>query len=292
MSAPITPIEETLPWDPELVLNPMHQTPENTLSEPEVYKVPVGEMELRRPEQARPMPVATHATHSHMEMISQAVASGNLEMVSRLMDLQDRHEATKARKAYNLAFAQFKSEAITIVKNVAVTDGPLKGKFYANLFAIVNAATPALSKYGLSASWKLTKDEKDWLEITCILRHSEGHAEAVSMGGPPDVGGAKNAIQARASSVSYLEKYTFLSITGLTTTGDDKDGNGPNEDRMPESVFQTHLEAIKNAGNHKSLMLAFTVAFTEAQATKNKEDQKLFIQARDARKAILDKEPA
>ncbi len=29
------------------------------------------------------------------------------------------------------------------------------------------------------------------------------------MGGPPDAGGAKNALQARASTKSYLERYTL-----------------------------------------------------------------------------------
>lgn len=45
------------------------------------------------------------------------------------------------------------------------------------------------------------------------------------MGGPPDTGGAKNAIQARASTVSYLERYTFKAVAGVAEGGDD-DGQG------------------------------------------------------------------
>jgi hypothetical protein len=107
-------------------------------------------------------------------------------------------------------------EAVTIIKNRNVTAGPLSGKKYAELFAIVNAVTPALSRHGLSSSWKITKDDKEWIEVTCTLKHTGGHTESVSMGGPPDVGGAKNAIQARASTVSYLERYTLKAITGLS----------------------------------------------------------------------------
>ena len=46
------------------------------------------------------------------------------------------------------------------------------------------------------------------------------------MGGPPDTGGAKNAIQARASTKSYLERYTLKAITGLSEQDDDDDGGG------------------------------------------------------------------
>jgi hypothetical protein len=68
-------------------------------------------------------------------------------------------------------------------------------------------------------------DEKDWMQVTCYLRHVNGHEESVSMGGPPDAGGAKNAIQARASTKTYLERYTLKAITGLSEQNDDTDGN-------------------------------------------------------------------
>ena len=169
-----------------------------------------------------------------MDLISRAqAANASIEQMQQLFELELRYEANQARKAYNHAFALFKSESIQIIKNISVKDGPLKGKKYADLIAVVNAVTPALSKYGLSHSWKLTKDEKDWLEVTCIIQHEMGHSESVSMGGPPDSGGAKNTIQARASSKSYLERYTLLGITGLASSDVDTDGNVKKEDSAP-----------------------------------------------------------
>lgn len=159
-------------------------------------------------------------------LLQLAVEQGaDLDKLERLMALQERWEADQARKAYNAAFTAFKAEAVKILKGRKVTDGPLKGKSYAELHDVVDAVTPALSAHGLSAAWKLTKDEKDWLEVTCTLKHVGGHAESVSMGGSPDVGGAKNAIQARASSVTYLQRYTLKAITGLSEHDDDTDGN-------------------------------------------------------------------
>lgn len=170
------------------------------------------------------------------------------EQVEKMMALQERWEANEARKAYNVAFAAFKAEAVRIIKNKTVTDGPLKNKSYAELFSVVDAVTPALSRHGLSASWKITKDEKDWIEITCTLTHAQGHSESVSMGGPPDVGGAKNAIQARASTKSYLERYTLKAICGVAEGGEDDDGNGGPEQVQPippELLQAARDEAMK-----------------------------------------------
>lgn len=191
----------------------------------------VLELTPSEPRTAHPIaaqPASALAVNSPAGMMMAAMAQGaSLEQVEKMMDLQDRYERREAEKAYNVAFSAFKSEAVRIMKARTVTDGPLKGKSYAELHNVVDAVTPALSKHGLSAAWKLTRDEKDWLEVTCTLKHVGGHYEIVSMGGPPDAGGAKNALQARASTKSYLERYTLKAICGVAEGGDDTDGNPP-----------------------------------------------------------------
>lgn len=181
------------------------------------------------------------------ELLRIAVERGDgIDILERLMALEERQRAAQAARAYSEAFSAFKAEAVTIIKNCSVTDGPLKGKRYAELFAVVNAITPALSKHGLSASWKLTKDEKDWIEVTCTLKHVGGHSESVSMGGPPDTGGAKNAIQARASTVSYLERYTLKAITGLSEQEDDNNGSGA-DGSSPSEADAKLLDGFREA---------------------------------------------
>jgi hypothetical protein len=176
-----------------------------------------------------PAPVAMLPSNvvTPLQLLQMAVQQGaDLDRLERLMAMKKEWEADEARKAYNAAFASFKDESVRIIKNRSVTDGPLKNKKYAELFAVVNAVTPALSKHGLSAAWQITKDDRDWLEVTCTLKHVAGHSERVSMGGPPDAGGAKNAIMARASTVTYLERYTLKAILGLSEQEDDDDGKG------------------------------------------------------------------
>lgn len=190
------------------------------------------------------------------DLLRIAVEGGaDLDKLERLMALQERWEAQQAKKLYDQAFAAFKAEAVKIIKGRSVTDGPLKGKSYAELHDVVNAVTPALSRHGLSSSWKLTKDDRDWMEVTCYVRHVGGHQESVSMGGPPDAGGAKNAIQARASTKTYLERYTLKAITGLSEQNDDTDANAPKEDalldwiaKVDESRSEDDLRATSKAG--------------------------------------------
>lgn len=223
-----------------------------------------------------------------MDMLQMAVSKGaDLQQLQQLMDLQERWERNQARKAFNEAFAAFKAEAVTIIKNRAVTDGPLKNKRYAELFSVVNAVTPALSKHGLSAAWKLTKDEKDWLEVTCTITHVMGHSESVSMSGPPDTGGAKNAIQARASTITYLERYTLKAACGLAEQEQDDDGRGGDQGGMPEGQIADHIAAMNECADTESLQRAFKVAYRAAEQAHDKRAQEAFIRAKDARKGAF-----
>lgn len=192
-----------------------------------------------------------------MAMLSMAVAKGMTpETIKGFMDLQERWEKAEAVRAYNVAFAAFKAEAIVILRNRKVTQGPLEGKSYAELHSVVDAVTPALSLHGLSASWKITRDEKDWIEVTCSIKHSLGHSESVSMGGPPDAGGAKSMLQARASTVTYLERYTLKAICGVSEKGDDSDGRG--KTAQPDAEGAAKLEACGTLGSLQEAWKALT----------------------------------
>lgn len=222
--------------------------------------------------------------NSPMGMMLAAMQQGaTLDQVEKMMDLQARWDRDQAKKAYDAAFAAFKAESIKIIKSEDVKDGPLRGKSYAKLHDWVNAVTPALSKHGLSSSWKLTKDEKDWIEVTCYLRHVGGHEESVSMGGPPDAGGAKNAIQARASAKSYLERYTLKAITGLSEQDDDTDGNTPaNTDLRDKWISE-----VATAETTEKLESIWQEGGNIIYATNNLSDYNAFKKAVTDKKKML-----
>lgn len=149
-----------------------------------------------------------------------------IDAIEKYMDLRARNAKEIAIQQFNDALANFRGEHIHVTRSKVVNVGPLKGTAYAVLSDFVNATAPQLAKFGLSVSWRCMRDEKDWIEIACIVRHRGGHQEETRMGGPPDEGGAKNKIQARASTISYLEKYTLKMALGLAEQDDDDDGNG------------------------------------------------------------------
>lgn len=168
------------------------------------------------------------AVNSPAAMMLQAMAQGaSLEQVEKMMDLQERWEKREAEKAFNVALASFKAEAVEVLKRkqVAFTtrDGDTTSYKHAELSDVVDAVGPPLSKHGFSYRWDV-KQEKGEITVTCILKHSMGHSESVTMSAPPDASGKKNAIQQIASATSYLQRYTLKAITGVAEKGQDDDG--------------------------------------------------------------------
>jgi len=214
--------------------------------------------------------------------------NADIDKLTKLMELQERWEANEARKAFNVAFSGFKAEAVTIVKNTKVKSGPLDGTKYANLFDVVDAVIPALSKHGLSHSWKLSKDDPAWMEVTCTIRHILGHSESVAMGAAPDTGPGRNAIQARGSAKSYLERYTLLAATGMAASDTDNDGNGTGSGKeLDIADFDRVISLIEAADSLSMLQVTFVEGYKAAQKVNDTAAMKQFTAAKDKRKEEL-----
>jgi len=178
-----------------------------------------------------------------MSMIADAASSGNMEMVERMMDMKDRHEANEARKAYVSAMASFKAQPPEILKTayVAHTDS-----WHAKLGESAEVVNSALGEHGLFMKW-ITEQTPELITVTCVISHKLGHSESTTMSAPPDTSGKKNVIQSIASSVTYLQRYTMSAILGLVSKDQnqsDNDGNG-DEWRPKEYIKGKDLEEIK-----------------------------------------------
>lgn len=164
------------------------------------------------------------------QLLAMAVQQGaDLDRLEKLMDLQERWEANEARKAFTAAMTGFKSEPIQIIKAKHVEfrtrDGDVTSYNHAELSDITDAVGPALAKHELSYRWDI-QQQGAAITVECILTHVRGHSERVTMTAPPDVSGKKNAIQQVASTTTYLQRYTLLAITGMSTKGMDDDARG------------------------------------------------------------------
>jgi hypothetical protein len=213
-------------------------------------------------------------------IVRYALARGaGMDTIRELIALQREEEANKAVKAFNVAFADFKAEAVTLLRTKEVQAGPLKGVKHVELGNIVKVATPSLAKHGLSISWKLTKDSPEWMEVTCVLRHIAGHSETVSMGGAPDTGPGRNAIQARGSAKTYLERYTATAILGLAPEDEDTDGMTPAHveaiTERQQIELQTWAEALRGCPSPEVLKSEFARAHSYAKSVSPKAASKM-----------------
>lgn len=174
--------------------------------------------------------IQTNNTVTPVDLLNIAVQKGaELDKLEKLMELQRQWEANEARKAYHQAVAEFKTESIKILKNKTVSFGQGKTSYkHATLDHILDLTVPVLAKYGLSHSWNPSTANGE-ITVSCVLTHSMGHSQSVSLSASPDTSGSKNSIQQVGSTVSYLERYTFLAITGLAAKDQDDDAQGAGE---------------------------------------------------------------
>jgi hypothetical protein len=219
-----------------------------------------------------------------------AVERGDsIEVLTKLMDLSDRFDATTARNAFNAAFARFKAENVQVLRNKLITDGPLKGKKHAALSDVCEAATEAMSRHGLSTSWRVLQDDKDWIRIACRVRHAGGHSEETEFGGPVDTGPGRNAIQARKSSCTYLERVTMMLALGLAEYDADDDGAAGGQTTSAETALLARLIGEAQMTETGEAALAFWKARAKELAAWPYAYEK-FKQAVAAHRKTVDKQ--
>lgn len=161
-----------------------------------------------------------------------ALVANNSEMdvdkLGKLLELQERWDATQAKKAYTVAMAEFQSQSPKIIKQ---KDG--HNCKYAGLSDIVSVIAPILAGCGLSYSWVTERLGKE-VKVTCKLTHKLGHSEETWLSAESDTSGSKNAIQALGSTITYLQRYTLKAALGLAEADQGDDGNSSETDDTPE----------------------------------------------------------
>jgi len=169
---------------------------------------------------------ATTPENTPAALIQMAISNkADLDKLEKLMALQERYEANEAKKAYVEAMANFKANPPEINKDKRVSYPTGKGQTeysHATLANVTEKINAALSKHRLSAAWT-THQENGTISVTCKITHVMGHSEETTLTASPDNSGSKNPIQAIGSTVSYLERYTVLALTGLASKDMDDD---------------------------------------------------------------------
>lgn len=193
--------------------------------------------------------VAKFPTHRNevSNLLHIAIERGaGVEQLSHLMDLHLRMGKEFARREFIQAVSEFQSKVKPVQKNASVryTTGKGSTNFtFAKLGDIIQAITPTLAECGLSVRWSSVTKE-NLISVTCIVSHVGGHEEQTTMSGEPDQSGGKNNIQAKGSTMTYLQRYT-LNLALAICTEDDNDGAGGAPSQKP-TLTQDKLQIIRD----------------------------------------------
>lgn len=228
--------------------------------------------------------LATVETNPFALMSKLIDKGGTVEQMRAMMDLMERHDAHKARKAFFVDLTAFKSDPPELLKNKHVAYKEVAYD-HVTLDAANKIIGDALANHNLCHRWECKQLEGGIIEVTCILSHALGHSERTTLRSMPDATGSKNAIQSVGSAVSYLQRYTLLAATGLAAKGMDTDGKPPGE-TIKEDQLVTLTEWIEQAYPTIELQQKF-MAWLKAQfgvesttQIQSKDYQKIFGQVK------------
>ena len=185
-----------------------------------------------------------------MDMLNRAVSSGaDIDMIEKLMNLQERWEASQARKAFDEAVAAAKKEIPPIQRSA-------KGhneKRYADFAAIAKVVDPIIGAHGLS--YRFRTAQSDRISVTCILSHKAGHSEETTLVGPADTTGNKNAIQAIGSTLTYLQRYSLVQMLGLAAAADDDGKSAAGIATITQEQADEIREVLEAKGKNRAAFL-------------------------------------
>jgi hypothetical protein len=203
------------------------------------------------------------AMRSPMDLLAAAVATGNMALVEKMMDLQDRFEKNEARKAFEAALAAAKAEIPVIRKNRHVgfegKKDPTKRTDYnhEDLGEIARTIDPILGRHGLSYRFETTNEINEPIVVTCVV-FGHGHSIKNTLRGGRDDSGSKNGIQATGSTLTYLQRYTLKAALGLAAAADDDGASSEGESEFisPEQVAALE-QLIKDTGGDLAKFLQY-----------------------------------
>lgn len=237
--------------------------------------------------------VAPSSGDAMVSMIERALMSPDFDVakLQHLLELRERHEAVEARKAFVTAMNEFKAHP-PVLEKVKKVDFSSKGGTrvhynYAPLDHISKVLGEALSRHNLSFRWNVRQVERQ-VDVSCVLQHSGGHSESVTMTAGTHDDDRMNAIQRLGSTITYLERYTLLAATGMATQEQDDDARAtPPVAALDAGKVLERCEWIANCRNMDELKKIYGDAYTVASKAKDRSAQQRLIDAYEARKKEL-----
>jgi len=147
----------------------------------------------------------------------------DLDAFEKLVNLVEKVQIDKAKREFYEAFAKFQSQVPPILKTSEVNMGAGRPRYnYASLYDIISKIQKPLGDNHLSYRWDVKNDDV-MIEVTCILSHKGGYELQTSIQAGKDATPGKSNVQAIASTITYLKRYTLVSLLGIGTADPDDD---------------------------------------------------------------------
>ena len=147
----------------------------------------------------------------------------DLDAFEKLVNLVEKVQIDKAKREFYEAFAKFQSQVPPILKSSEVNMGAGTPRYnYASLYDIISKIQKPLGDNNLSYRWEISNNN-DIITVTCILSHSGGYELQTSIQASKDATPGKSNVQAIASTITYLKRYTLISLLGIGTADPDDD---------------------------------------------------------------------
>lgn len=177
----------------------------------------------------------------------------DIERLKAVIEMENASQDRAANAEFEREFAMMQPDLPAVAK---AGQGQNNSEF-AKLEAIQSAVRPVLKKHGFSYRFKQQAIDGG-IRIRCILSHKSGGSDFDEMDLPYDVGGQKNAVQARGSTVSYGKRYTLCDVLGIQLGGEDNDGqtDRSGETLNPDQVKQVRA-ALEKLGQKDDAILAW-----------------------------------
>ena len=141
------------------------------------------------------------------------------KQVESFKSLKKAPEPTKSTELKELFTALAKAQGEMKAAPPSSENSYYKSK-YADLNELMRTSRPALSKNGLSIIQQILPNEDGQNILHTLLCHSSGEWISTQMKILPP----KSDIQSMGSYITYLRRYSYASLVGITTADEDDDG--------------------------------------------------------------------
>lgn len=184
--------------------------------------------------------VATVEPSESTNLMQQMIAAArdiDVDKLKQLRELQREIVADQRRAEYATDFSRMKPH---LPKVIRTKDNQQTKSKYAPLEDINKIVDPILQEYGFATSHKVIAQDEASVTVQSELWHRAGHVESNVIKMPLDKTGIagttnKTGPHALSSSITYAKRVGKCALLDIST-GDDTDGNTPNDFLTEELV--------------------------------------------------------